>query len=319
MLSVLDDAQFLACQEQAHALNMDVLTEIFSMDEAIRAINLKANFIGINHRNLHTMTLDMDRVRQLAPLFPKETIIIAASGIKTHQDIQLLNPFVNGFLIGSSLSRSINLEMTMRELIFGAVKICGLTRKQDVIKAYQSGASYGGLIFVDKSPRKVTVEQALEIAVAPLQYVGVFLDQSLDLIATTAKKLNLHAVQLHGYSDEQTLSALRKQLPFSCEIWLALDGNESLPTTLPQHVNKIVIDNLTKHQGGTGKVFNWDTIKQSCLLPHLILAGGLSCTNIEQAKKMGTWGLDINSGVEQAPGIKDHQFIDDVFTLLRKR
>ncbi len=320
MLSVLDDAQYLACLAQAQRLNMSVLTEIFSIDEAIRAINLKAKIIGINHRDLHTMTLDMERAKQLAPLFPKETIIIAASGIKSHQDIQSLNPFVHGFLIGSSLSKSENLEITVRELVFGAVKICGLTRKQDVIKAYQSGASYGGFIFAENSPRKITLEQALDIAVAPLNYVGVFLGQPIELITATAIKLNLHAIQLHGYNDSQIISHLRKQLPLSCQIWVAMDGHDPLPTKLPKYVDKIVVDSLTKHQsGGTGKPFNWDHIRKSPLLPHLILAGGLSCENIMQAQKLGTWGIDINSNIELIPGIKDPLLIDKLFAQLRKK
>ncbi|MCP6769555.1 bifunctional indole-3-glycerol phosphate synthase/phosphoribosylanthranilate isomerase, partial [Klebsiella pneumoniae] len=82
---------------------------------------LNAQIIGINHRSLHTFKLDMNRVIELAPQVAKDRIIIAASGLSSHEQIQKLRPYVNGFLIGSALSKSSHIDITIRELIFGSV------------------------------------------------------------------------------------------------------------------------------------------------------------------------------------------------------
>jgi indole-3-glycerol phosphate synthase/phosphoribosylanthranilate isomerase len=246
--------------------------------------------------------------------------MIGASCISTHQQIQTLIPYVDGFLIGSSLSKSSNIELTMREILYGHIKICGLTQKEDVLKAFACGATYGGLIFADNSPRKVTLAQAFTIKVAPLHYVGVFANQPQSMIKDIAEKLKLHAVQLHDCGSENEIAQLRQILLPTCQIWLAVNGNKPLPRTLPPYVDKLVVDNMTSSDlGGTGKSFSWEVLINSHLLPHLLIAGGLNEMNIHEARKIGAFGLDINSGVEQKPGVKDHHKLENVFLKLRSK
>lgn len=319
MLSVLDDEEYISCRDKAHALNMEVLTEVFTEKELARAIALKASIIGINHRDLHSMQLDMTRVKKLSPRCPKDTFIIAASGIKTHQQIYELNPYANGFLIGSSLSKSKDLDILMREFTFGPIKICGFTRKKDIQQAFKLGASYAGFIFAENSPRKITLEEAKAlITSAPLRYVGVFVQQSLDYVANVAKTLNLYAVQLHGKEPSDYILKLRQILPLSCQIWQTYSAAEILPINLPPTINKIVVDK-TIMTGGTGETFDWEKLKSNPLLDHIILAGGLSPENIQTAKKIGLWGFDINSGVESLPGIKDEHKLERLFSKLREK
>lgn len=319
MLSVLDDKEYITCRNKALALNMQVLTEVFSEEELTRAISLKASIICINHRNLHTMQIDMERVKKLAPHCPKDTFIIAASGIKTHQQVTALQPYANGFLIGSSLSKSDDLDILMRELTFGSIKICGLTRKQDIELAFQKGASYGGLIFAENSPRKVTLNEAkMLITVAPLRYVGVFVQQSINYVSKVAKTLNLYAVQLHGKESADYVNQLRHSLPPTCHIWKAYSHTQAFPTSLPQGIDKIVIDKAIM-TGGTGESFDWGKLKNISLSDHIILAGGLSPENIKIAKKIGLGGLDINSGIESSPGIKDSIKLEKLFCKLREK
>ncbi|MFS1563606.1 MAG: hypothetical protein ACL7AX_08660 [Candidatus Arsenophonus phytopathogenicus] len=117
-----------------------------------------------------------------------------------------------------------NLMLAIRRLIIGDNKVCGLTRPQDAQSAYQVGAIYGGLIFADKSPRKVTLEQARAvIAAAPLNYVDVFQHQVNSLIAKISHQLNLFAVQLHGYKTASDIQQLRSLLLANCEIWQAVN------------------------------------------------------------------------------------------------
>lgn len=316
MLSVLDDEQYLACKAQAMALNMDVLTEIYSKEELQRAKNLEANIYVINHRDLNNFELDMNRIFSLLPDLPNNAFIIAASGINSHQQIQLLQDHVHGFLIGSALSKSPHVEKTMRELLFGNIKICGLTRITDAIQAYASGATLGGLIFAENSARKISLGTAYSIvSCAPLNYVGVFVQQPIPYIVELTQKLQLFAVQLHGGESVEYIASLRQALPPQCQIWFAIAGNHSLPEKLPSFVDKLVIDNITQDKpGGSGKFFDWKKIANHPLLQHSLLAGGIDLLNIQLAKKMGTWGLDINSGIELSPGIKDHAKIRKILS-----
>ncbi len=319
MLSVLDDKDYLTCKALAHALNMTILTEVYSQEELERAKSLEANIIVVNHRDLKTMKLDMNRIDTLAPQFPQNAYIIAASGLQSHQDIQPLLTKVNGFLIGSSLMKSNNMLKTIHDFIYGPIKICGLTTKEDAQLAYERGASYGGLIFAANSKRKISLEQARTIVQTELNYIGVFVNQDITEIINIAKTLNLSAIQLHGQEDANTIAAIRQQLPPKCQIWKAIDGNIPLPKLMPIYVDKLLIDNkIGQKFGGTGKSFNWHSIKSHPLLKDIMLSGGIDTNNVLEAKRYGSWGIDVNSGVESSPGIKDRAKLELFFQTLKQ-
>ncbi len=320
MLSVLTDEDYLACKEIAEKLNMGVLTEVVTIDEIMRAKTLQANVIAVNHRDLHTLQIDMERTIHLSAHFPIDAIIIAASGIKSAQTIAKLAPYVNGFLIGSVLSQSKDLAITLRELVYGHIKICGLTRQEDSMHAYQQGASYGGLIFVSSSPRCITLEQAqMVIQSAPLRYVGVFANQPISTLIQYTKTLGLYAVQLHGHESHAYITELRQALPNNCQIWSAVSGNADLPNSLPSGIDKLIVDNMDKKQlGGSGRAFIWENVRFYGLRQHCLLAGGIHQDNIHDALQTGFAGLDINSGVEQQPGIKDPQKIQTLLQIIRE-
>ena len=316
MLSVLSDEQYQAFANVAHQLGMGVLTEASTEEEVHRALALNARVIGINNRNLRDLTTDLNRTKQLAPLIPKGTTIISESGVYTHQQVLDLIPYASGFLIGSSLMSEDNLELATRRVLLGENKVCGLTSSGDAMKAYQAGAVYGGLIFVDGSPRCVTTEQAAEImADAPLHYVGVFRDAAIDTLAHTAKTLGLTAVQLHGQEDQSYVDALRAVLPESMQIWKAYGVQTDLPQLLERNIDRHVFDSKQNGQsGGTGATFDWSLIDKP---EKIILAGGLNPDNAKRAHQLGCIGLDFNSGVESAPGKKDAQKLANVFSALR--
>lgn len=320
MLSVLDDETYLQCQQIAEQFNMGILTEVVTEQELTRATQLKAKVIAINHRDLNTLTIDKERVIHLANHFPQDAILIAASGISTHQDIARIGTFVNGFLIGSILSQSQNPALTLRELVYGPVKICGLTQKSDSRAAFLAGASYGGLIFVPTSKRCLTLAQAHHIIQgATLNYVGVFAEQAIDTVVEIASALSLFAVQLHGDETPEYIASLRQALPKTCQIWLAISGQQVLPSSLPDGVNKLVIDNMsTTARGGTGQTFVWETVKNYGMRQHCLLAGGIDPNNVCKARQTGLWGLDVNSGVESQVGIKDPVLLNQLFTVLRR-
>ncbi|MCG9755770.1 bifunctional indole-3-glycerol-phosphate synthase TrpC/phosphoribosylanthranilate isomerase TrpF [Shewanella insulae] len=340
MLSVLDDDQYRQLANLAAQYQLDVLTEVSNEDELKRAIALDAAIIGINNRNLRDLTTDLATTEALAPHIPADRVVVSESGIYTQQQVRRLSPLVDGFLVGSSLMAEADLDLACRALTLGQNKVCGLTRIEDVRNVADAGALYGGLIFAKKSPRYVSPEQALDLVEQQrnsgkgLNFVGVFVNEEVATIAEIAKRLNLFAVQLHGSESEYDIAQLRLALDaLGCQpqIWKAVavdvdasvdvDSDDSQTSTIPANADRLLYDSKTKAAngvqfGGTGHAFNWQQ-----QLPHkadAMLAGGLNAGNACDAARQGFYGLDFNSGLESAPGIKDAELIKQAFTALRE-
>jgi indole-3-glycerol phosphate synthase/phosphoribosylanthranilate isomerase len=319
MLSVLSDQEYSELAEVAHSLNMGVLTEISNKEELHRAVKLDAKVIGINNRNLRDLSTDLNRTKELAPtireLAPNATVI-SESGIYTHQQVRDLTEFADGFLIGSSLMAEENLELAVRKVTLGENKVCGLTHPDDAAKAYQSGAIFGGLIFVEKSKRFVDLETArLTMSGAPLQYVGVFQNHAIDFIIERVTQLGLKAVQLHGDENQTFVDELQAQLPSGVEIWKAYGVTQALPELLERHIDRHLLDTKVGSQtGGTGLVFDWSLISEPS---KVMLAGGINPFNAQKAAQQGCLGLDLNSGVESSPGKKDSDKLQQAFAAIR--
>ncbi|ELY4157379.1 bifunctional indole-3-glycerol-phosphate synthase TrpC/phosphoribosylanthranilate isomerase TrpF [Cronobacter turicensis] len=314
MLSVLDDDQYRQLAAVAHSLGMGVLTEVSNEEELERALRLEAKVVGINNRDLRDLSIDLNRTRELAPRLGHGVTVISESGIHTYGQVRELSRFANGFLIGSALMEHDDLETAVRQVLLGENKVCGLTRPDDAQSALQAGAVFGGLIFVSTSPRAVTDEQARAVIdAAPLRYVGVFRDAPVEDVAAKANAFSLAAIQLHGDEDQTYISALRASLPETTAIWKAQSVSHVLPPRNLQYVDRYVLDN---GQGGSGQRFDWSLLEGQTL-DNVMLAGGLGADNCVQAAQLGCAGLDFNSGVERAPGIKDSDKLAAVFRTLR--
>lgn len=320
MLSILDDTQYQQLAAVAKALQLTILTEVSNEQETRRAVALDAELIGINNRNLRDLTTDLDTTTRLRQLIPATCTVVSESGIYTNQQVRQLLPVADAFLVGSSLMAEADLAAACHKLIKGEHKICGLTRTEDVQAAYRAGAYYGGLIFVPSSPRYISQEQAaVLVQAAPLNFVGVFVNHALHEVAAIANDLQLSAVQLHGDEDEQYLQALKALLPQGCQIWKAYRVKNTLPklTTL---ADRILLDSFHPQQhGGSGVSFDWQLL--STLNSHnvpIMLAGGLALHNIDQALSYPVTALDLNSGLESAPGIKDPEKIQQALQLIRE-
>lgn len=314
MLSVLNDEQYRQLAAVAHSLNMGVLTEVISDEELDRATALGAKVIGINNRDLRDLSIDLDRTRRLAPKVAHGVTVISESGINSYAQVRELSRFANGFLIGSALMSEDDLSAAVRRVMLGDNKVCGLTRAEDARAAHEAGAIYGGLIFAEGSPRQVDEEKARQVmSGAPLKYAGVFRNNAIGDIVTTVAALDLQAVQLHGEEDQAFVTALRAELPERVQIWKAFSIKETLPARDWQHVDRYVFDN---GNGGSGKRFEWSLLRGESL-DNVLLAGGLGADNCEEAAQLGCAGLDFNSGVESAPGIKDALKIASVFHTLK--
>jgi len=328
MLSVLSDQEYRDLAEVANKLNMGILTEVHDSIEMQRAINLKAKIIGINNRNLKDLSIDLNTTENLIAEVPnevkKDRLFISESGIESHQQVKRLAPMVNGFLIGSSIMAKKNTAQQCKSLIYGNIKICGLTNKNAAIAAEQNGAIYGGLIFYPKSPRFVSEKQAKEIAnAAKLTFVAVFVNEDLNSIVETVTNLKIKIIQLHGEETDEYIHQLKQQIP-NCIIWKAikvkqdLSDSDQLLLNSP-HIDRFLLDTYDQQQvGGSGKTFNWSVFDKFDKLDKskIVLAGGLKIENLLDAKNLNTFALDINSGVETSPGKKSPEKIAEVFKLL---
>ncbi|WP_305456593.1 bifunctional indole-3-glycerol-phosphate synthase TrpC/phosphoribosylanthranilate isomerase TrpF [Photobacterium leiognathi] len=318
MLSVLNDKEYQTLAAVANELNLGILTEVSNEEELERAIKLNAKVVGINNRNLRDLSIDLDRTKQLAPKLSQDTIVISESGIYTNQEVRDLAAFANGFLIGSSLMAEDNLDLAVRRVLFGENKVCGLTQAKDATAAYQNGAVYGGLIFVPASPRCIDIEQARHVMTgAPLHFVGVFQNAEVKEVSHVANHLSLAAVQLHGDETQDYITKLRATLPKECQVWKAHGVTDTLPELKDFTVDKHLVDSKVGNQsGGTGTSFDWSLI-QSSDRKGILLAGGLNADNAQQAAALGFDGLDLNSGVESAPGQKDPNKLDAAFAAIK--
>ena len=319
MLSVLDDEEYQELASTAAELNMTVLTEVSNEAETLRAVALNAELIGINNRNLRDLSTNLDTSFALAKLIPEGRTVVSESGIYTNQQVRQLAKVADAFLVGSSLMAQQDLADATRKLVLGEHKVCGLTRLQDAAAAYNAGAYYGGLIFYPPSPRYVTPEQAKQVQQgAPLNYVGVFVNAEPADVARLAQDLNLSAVQLHGNEDDGYISALKPLLPEDCQIWKAYRVKDELPQ-FTELADRVLLDayHPTQH-GGSGLSFNWQLLTELSASKPIMLAGGLNSDNCLAAARLPVSGLDFNSGLESAPGIKDAAKIRSAFTLLRE-
>ncbi|CAL4320895.1 bifunctional indole-3-glycerol-phosphate synthase TrpC/phosphoribosylanthranilate isomerase TrpF [Buchnera aphidicola] len=314
MLSVLNNEEYSILANIAHSLNMGILTEINNINELNRAIQLNAKVIGINNRNLKDLSIDINRTYQLAPLIPKNKIIISESGIKNNFEIKKLSKIVDGFLIGSSIMKEKKINIFINKLIFGNNKICGLTKLEDAKLSEKLGAVYGGLIFVKNSPRYVELNLAKYIVEnSKLEYVGVFQNEQIKNIVSITKKIPLFAIQLHGKEDQKYIFNLKKNISQNIQIWKAINVFQKNIKLNLKYINYYIFDNP---QGGSGKCFDWKILKKYNL-KNIFLSGGLSLNNCLDAMQLNCFGLDFNSKIEKTPGIKDHNKLKLLFQQLR--
>ncbi len=205
------------------------------------------------------------------------------------------------------------------------IKICGITRAEDALLAEEAGADFLGFIFVKGTPRCITVSRAGEIIreLESAKPVGVFMNQPQSEIKSISEEAGLKMIQLHG--NEPPEFCAKVDLPvvkvFSVK---AETTPEQLLTEISPYagvVEYLLFDTYDKNQGGgTGRRFNWNVLEglsEKLHSPYFV-AGGLNPENAaDAAEKLNPFALDISSGVEQQPGIKDHDKIRKLFSSLR--
>ncbi len=320
MLSVLNDEEAATMIAEARRLGMDALVETHDEAEVRRAIALDAAIVGINNRDLKSLNVDLAVTERLAPMIPDDRVIVAESGIASRADVERLAPHAHAFLVGSSLMRATSPREAARALVFGRVKVCGLTNADDLALAARTGATYGGMVMVPGTPRAVDQRRAEPIAAAAreagLPLVAVFRNEKMMQIATLAHSLGLAAVQLQGEEDAAYIRGLKRLLPEGTELWAASGVGETVPDPrlgADRTVYDTIVNGLS---GGTGKTFDWSRLAGAKLAGNL-LAGGLNPANARDAAAIGAYAIDLCSGVEASPGHKDPDKMNALFAALR--
>jgi len=192
------------------------------------------------------------------------------------------------------------------------VKICGITRPEDGLKAANFGADAIGLVFYPKSPRAVTIEQA-QIIVAALPafvtVVALFVDATKDEVMQVLSQVNIDIIQFHGNESVQDCEQYRRRYIKAIRMTDEVDLNK----IAEQYVGAtaILVDSYQKGvPGGTGESFDWQRIPKE-LAGNIILAGGLESDNVASAiKTVRPYAVDVSSGVESEKGIKDESKIE---------
>ena len=188
------------------------------------------------------------------------------------------------------------------------VKICGMTNLKDVKVAVDSGVDAVGFIFYKKSPRSVTMQAVRKIVLELPPFVdsvGVFVNETAEQINKIADRCNLDRVQLHGNESPMFCKKIRRRVIKAIRV----KDIQSLKKLSDYPVSSFLLDTFSEDQyGGTGRVFDWNLAYPAKKYGPIILAGGLTPNNVRQAiQRIQPYGVDVCSGVESQPGIKDHK------------
>jgi indole-3-glycerol phosphate synthase/phosphoribosylanthranilate isomerase len=273
LLRDLDDAETTRLMGVATVLGLDTLVEAHDAAELERGIALGAPVIGVNARDLATFAIDRAAQLELLARIPRDRLVVAESGIGSRaQGAAAELAGADAILVGSALMRAPDPAGKLRELLRRPlVKVCGLTREEDVAAAAEAGADLLGFVLVPESPRAVA---ALLPVPDDTLSVGVWVGEAGDSMADLDQVHTVETGKVRGR--EATL--LRAGEPVARVLDLPWQEDD------PGH---------------------WERAAEA--EGRIVLAGGLGAGNVRRAiEAVRPWGVDASSSLETAPGIKDH-------------
>ena len=198
------------------------------------------------------------------------------------------------------------------------IKICGMTQLKDALFAIEQGADAVGFIFYKKSPRSTTMKTVRDIILKlpPLAgTVGVFVDETVERVNKVADYCGLDMVQLHGDESPAFCRKIHRRVIKAFRV----KDFQSLKKLQKYSVSGFLLDTFSDDlHGGTGKTFDWNLVLPAKKIGPVILAGGLTPSNIRQAvSQTRPYGVDVCSGVEKSPGVKDPEKVRAFLTNIR--
>jgi phosphoribosylanthranilate isomerase len=198
------------------------------------------------------------------------------------------------------------------------VKICGITNLEDALAAVKWGADALGFVFAP-SPRQVTPQQVANIVAGLPPFVckvGVFVDSGLPEVKETMRACGLDLAQLHGSESPDFCGEVFPRVIKSFRV-----EDESVLALLPQYkVSAYLLDSYNEAlKGGTGRSFDWEIAKKARRYGPIILSGGLTSANVHQAISLARpYAVDVSSGVESKPGVKNHAKLQAFLEIVKK-
>jgi indole-3-glycerol phosphate synthase len=272
LLRDLDDGRMRELLGAAEELGLDALVEAHDAEELRRAVELDAAVIGINARDLSTFDIDRGAQLDLVESAPRDRVVVAESaiGARAHAaEAELAG--ADAVLVGSTLMRAPDPAAKLQELIARPlIKVCGLTREEDVAVAAEAGADLAGFVLARETPRRAPAvlpvpDTMLSVAV----HVGEITDDGADLVQLYARENG------HRAREGVLLRRGREVAQVVDREWAVAD---------PEH--------LERAEAAEGRV---------------VLAGGLSPENVREAiERVQPWAVDASSSLETEPGVKDH-------------
>jgi indole-3-glycerol phosphate synthase / phosphoribosylanthranilate isomerase len=273
LLRDLDDSRTLALMRCADELGLDTLVEAHDEKELRRAEALGAPVVGVNARDLSTFSIDRDTQLRLVSRAPRDRVIVAESAISTRaQGAAAELAGADAILVGSALMRAPDPGAKLAELLSRPlVKVCGLTRQEDVDAAVEAGADLCGFILVDASPRRA--DAVLEVPAEVLS-VAVFVGEPEETGADLVQLHDAEAGRVRGRD----------------AVWLR-DG-EQVATMLDLPWEEDDPGHIARAAAAEGRI---------------VLAGRLGPENVAEAvRAVRPWAVDAASQLEREPGVKDH-------------
>ncbi len=199
------------------------------------------------------------------------------------------------------------------------IKICGITQPDDAQLATEYGARMIGMIFYDKSPRFISdsaAEKIVQILPEEVLPVGVFVNPEVEKISSIIDNTGIKALQIHGKFNSDEVNKLN--LPI-IQAYSISDKND-FDSIRQNGSDYFLLDNKELNSyGGTGKTFDWELIPTDLRKDRMILAGGITAENAAEAvSRINPAFLDVSSGVESSPGIKDKMKLEQLFKAVER-
>ncbi len=202
------------------------------------------------------------------------------------------------------------------------LKVCGMRDPANILEVASLNPHYMGFIYYSQSPRFVSNNFQVPEISSSIKRVGVFVDHPIDFILAEVNMNKLDAVQLHGDESPELCAQIKsKGIQVIKTFSVDQDFNFSITGNYHGIVDFFLFDTKGNNYGGTGRKFDWARLDEYTLSTPFFLSGGLSQENILQIatiKNPVLFGLDLNSGVEESPGIKSKSRIEKVIQLLNE-
>jgi phosphoribosylanthranilate isomerase len=197
------------------------------------------------------------------------------------------------------------------------VKVCGITSEEDALLAVAMGADAVGFNFVPSSPRFLAVSRAADIAkrLPPeILTVGIFRDEARQRVVELTNQAGLRGAQLHGHESDADSRWVSERVPVLIKAFPGGDRDLARATAFGSDI--VLIDSESP---GSGQVFDWSLAEGAPSGLRVLLAGGLTPDNVAEAiDRVRPWGVDVASGVESAPGIKDPSLVRRFITAAKE-